>query len=198
MTIRRTSGWLVGLVLLAAATGCGSDSDSGGDTTGSEPAPTSAGSTSAPAPSQSEQPAAQESPAKRQKVKLDASGGGAGVALCTLFSTAEISERLGKEVGEGKPGGPLNSLCRWEVTGGESGYVQIQRVPADFYVAPTGSAGYKELRGVGKEGYTDGTGDDWEAAALHGEVMTSASIARSPKATPAGATALLKETLARG
>lgn len=196
MTVRRTSGWLTGLVLLAVATGCGSDSD--GAATGSTPAPTSTGATSAPAPSQSEQPVAQDSPAKRQKVKLDASGGGAGVALCTLFSTAEISERLGKEVGEGKPGGPLNSLCRWEVTGGESGYVQIQRVPADFYVAPTGSAGYKELRGVGKEGYVDGTGDDWEAAALHGDVMTSASLARSSKATPAGATALLKETLTRG
>jgi hypothetical protein len=192
MFVRRTGTLLAGALLLAA-TGCGGSDSNSPDAAGATPA----GSTSPTAPPSS-QPAAKDTPAAREKVVVSAEGGGAGKGLCTLFSAGELSSRLGAELGDGEISGPLDSACQWTVKSG-SGNVMIQRVPASFWSAPTLGKNYKALTGIGDKAYTSpGMFDgDWDAAALHGKFMTIASL-NGPNANAPTATALLKETLARG
>jgi hypothetical protein len=200
MSVRRMSGLLAGVILLTV-TGCGGgeDSPAAAPTTTSSAVgkePTNPASEQNPA---SAQPAAKDTPATRTKVVVDAEGAGAGNGLCTLFSTAEMSERLGLEVEAGQVGGPLDSACQWNVIAESGGNIAIQRVPASYWSAPTMGKDYHPLAGVGTKAYT-APGmfpGEWAAAALHGKVMTMASLV-GPKASAASAAALLKEALARG
>lgn len=134
----------------------------------------------------------------RKKVVVGPDGGGAGEALCTLFSTDEVTARLGLPVGAGEVSGPQDSACQWSVDSAEGGFVQIQRVDASYWTEPSLSKSFKKLAGVGKKAYTDtGFPGEWTAAAQHGKVMTVVGM-RSGKASREAAAALLKETLARG
>jgi hypothetical protein len=198
MFVRRTSTLLAGVILLAVA-GCGGTDSSSTDPAGATS--TAAASRTAPAESTappSSQPVAKDTPAAREKVVVNAEGGGAGKGLCTLFSAGELSSRLGAELGDGEISGPLDSACQWTVKTG-SGNVMIQRIPASFWSAPTQRKSYKALTGIGDKAYTSpGMFDgDWDAAAMHGKFMTIASL-NGPNANAPTATALLKETLTRG
>ena len=190
MSVRRTAvAWLI----LLALAGCGSETKA--DPAAGE-ASTPPGSTQPTIPAGDQSSPATKAPI-REKVVVDAQGGGAGKGLCTLFTAAELSGRLGFELGDGVIAAPLDSGCQWTGTV-ERGRVMIQRTGDDFWSVPKGQKGYKALTGIGDKAYAaPGMFKDWTAAALHGKYMTIVSV-KGPDAGAAKAAELLKETLTRG
>ena len=179
---RRGRAVATGLLLVAALTGCG---DEGGQ------------AAAPPAPATS-QPGSTPTKPAGTKVTTGPQGGDAGKGLCGLFSTEEIADRLGLPVGAGETAGPLGSACQWSVDSDDGGFVQIQRVPADYWTMPSMSKSFKPLPGVGKEAYTDtGLPGEWTAGALHGKEATVVGM-HNGKSSREAAAALLKETLSRG
>jgi hypothetical protein len=189
---QRLSVLVLLLSVVTAVAGCGDDDQAAA--AAGDPAPgTSASTTTEPGPSKN-----QPAQPVRKKVVVGPDGGGAGEALCTLFSSEEITARLGLPVGAGVISGPQDSACQWSVDSEDGGFVQIQRVDAEYWNEPTMSTSYKKLSGVGQKAYTDtGFPGEWAAVALHGKTMTAIGM-RNGKASREAAAALLEETLTRG
>jgi len=143
-----------------------------------------------------------------------------GAALCNLFTTAEITDRLGLEVSKGTAvkSGPY-SVCTWKTTtavnkrvpGG--GIVTITRADGRNYpdfekkitaVAKTKKAhGRRDLEGIGDRAFALGASVSgvpiWNAATLQGDLMTAVEVSGAQsKSSVATVTDFLVEVLARG
>ncbi|MEU4389544.1 hypothetical protein [Kribbella sp. NPDC023855] len=140
----------------------------------------------------------------------------AAKTLCELFSTAEISARLGlpvREVVAGKRG-PY-SVCTWTtvkpVEGG--GIVSITRGDANQYAAfsqemiaeakSKKARGRKQLEGVGDEGFAIGASVSgvpiWYAAVVHADRLTGVQLSGAGSKSSVGTIkAFMIEVLARG
>jgi hypothetical protein len=127
---------------------------------------------------------------------VDQEGGGAGIGLCTLFTTAEVARYLGDKPRDGKVTGTRDSACTWKVPGGST-YLTIEmHLPGEF-AAPTAAPQYRELTGVGDRGYSAAYGLNlWNAVALReGRDMTRV-IVHSPL-TVDDAVTILRDVLTR-
>ncbi|WP_433022648.1 hypothetical protein [Kribbella sp. CA-294648] len=136
--------------------------------------------------------------------------------LCEMFSTAEISARLGlpvRKVVAGKRG-PY-SVCTWTtvkpVEGG--GIVSITRADAGQYAAfsremvaeakSKKARGRKQLEGVGDEGFAIGASVSgvpiWYAAVVHADRLTGVQLSGAGSKSSVGTIkAFMIEVLARG
>jgi hypothetical protein len=140
----------------------------------------------------------------------------AAKSLCEMFSTAEISARLGLPVRKAvaRKRGPY-SVCTWTavkpVDGG--GVVTITRADAGQYaafsrdlIAEAGSRkarGRKQLEGVGDEGFAIGASVSgvpiWYAAVVHGDLLSGVQLSGAgSKASVGTIKAFMIEVLARG
>lgn len=137
-------------------------------------------------------------------------------SLCELFSTAEISTRLGLPVRKvvASRRGPY-SVCTWTavkpVEGG--GIVTITRADAGQYAAfshdmiaeakSKKARGRKQLEGVGDEGFAIGASVSgvpiWYAAVVHADRLTGVQISGAGSKSSVGTIkAFMIEVLARG
>ena len=137
-------------------------------------------------------------------------------ALCKLFTTAEITERLGLKVSNGTPAksGPY-SVCTWKtikpVVGG--GVVTITRAEGknfpDFEKEVTALAktqkahGRRQLKKVGDTAFALGASVSgvpiWHAVTLQGDLMTAVEMSGAKSKSSVGTiTGFLIEVLARG
>ncbi|MBM7789205.1 hypothetical protein [Tenggerimyces flavus] len=192
MNVRKSVVLLALLVPLAA---CGSNAAP----------PTTAATEEAPAPTKSAAPteaaptSAAPEPVARKKIVLGQGDGGAGEALCTFFTAAEIGDQIGAKVQPGVVAGPMGSACQWLLDSADGGNVMIQTTTDEYWTEPKLDPGakYKAVEGVGDQAYTAiGMFQDWTAAAKHDKLMTIVSI-NAPGASADVALAMLKETLAR-
>lgn len=136
-----------------------------------------------------------------------------GAALCSTFSTAEISELLGLPVRKVvvSKRGPY-SVCTWKTVKGE-GIVSITRGDGSLYSAyekeivaeanKKKARGRKELDGVGEVAFAIGASvsgvPNWYAAVLQGGYLTGIQVAGAGStASIATAKAFMIEILARG
>jgi hypothetical protein len=141
-------------------------------------------------------------------------------ALCNLFTTAEITDRLGLEVSKGTAvkSGPY-SVCTWKTTkavnarvpGG--GIVTITRADGRYYrdfekkvtaVAKAQKAhGRRDLQRIGDTAFALGASVSgvpiWHAATLQGDLMTAVELSGAKSKSSVGTiTDFLIEVLARG
>jgi hypothetical protein len=194
------------VVLILPLTACGASEPKAYGPTTAGPTKTSGPSTAAPADM-----------ASLAAERTQATG---AAALCNLFTTAEITDRLGLEVSEGTAvkSGPY-SVCTWKTTtavnkrvpGG--GIVTITRADGRNYpdfekkiraVAKTKKAhGRRDLEGIGDTAFALGASVSgvpiWHAATLQGDLMMAAELSGAKSKSSVGTiTDFLVEVLARG
>lgn len=137
-----------------------------------------------------------EAPKERKKPTMDEQGGGAGDALCTLFTTKELADRIGDELTDGEVAGPLGSACQWSGTTDERAvFVQVQMAPPKYWSKP--KTGYQDLSGIGKEAYSSsGMIAGFEATALTDDAVIAVSVAGTKESADLAAD-LLRTTFER-
>jgi hypothetical protein len=193
------------VVLILLLTGCGASKPKAYGPTTAGPTKTSKPSTSGP----TEVPSL---PAEHIHAT--------GAALCNLFTTAEITDRLGLEVAKGTAvkSGPY-SVCTWKTTAAVNkrvpggGIVTITRADGrnfpDFEKKITAAGkikkahGRRHLQGIGDTAFALGASvsgvPNWNAATLEGNLMTAVEVSGAKsKSSIATVTDFLVEVLARG
>ncbi len=134
-----------------------------------------------------------------QSTKDMHTGGAAGTAgdnpICKLFKADELTHYVGSSLGPGQnASGGLG--CQW-TTQDDNGDVMIVIVPKTYHEVPSLAEGYKELPGIGIQGFSAPSMGGWTAAAIVGEESIRVSAA-GEAASAASAEALLQETIKRG
>jgi hypothetical protein len=142
-----------------------------------------------------------------------------GAALCNLFTTAEITDRLGLEVSKGTAvkSGPY-SVCTWKTTTavnkrvpGGGGIVTITRADGKYYpdlekkirAVAKAKHGHRHLAGIGDTAFALGALVSgvpiWNAATLQGNLMTAVEVSGAKsKSSVRTVTDFLVEVVARG
>jgi hypothetical protein len=194
------------IVLILPLAACGASEPKAYGPTAAGPTKTSGPSTAAPA----DVPSLAAEPTRATT----------GAALCNLFTTAEVTDRLGLEVSKGTAtkSGPY-SVCTWKTTkavnkrvpGG--GIVTITRADGRNYpdlekkitaMAKTKKAhGRRDLQGIGDTAFALGASVSgvpiWNAATLQGDLVTAVEVSGAQsKSSVATVTDSLVEVLARG
>jgi hypothetical protein len=143
--------------------------------------------------------------------------------LCELYTPAEIEERLGLPVHEGKPvAGKSYASCRWlgvgmpaeakgvrpvptvvSITRGKAGQYADYRASITAVAEQRSASGGQDLRGVGDEAYAIGASVKgipiWYGGARHEDWMTAVEMSGGgSKAGVASVTELLLDIIERG
>ena len=124
----------------------------------------------------------------------DAKGEAADNPQCALYSKAEIAALAGEPVEAGH--NAASGLgCQWVASDGSGSTIVTVTTP-DNHVVTSGAEGFRELPGVGKDGFVAGKPGGWTAGAVTGAKAVFVSI-DSDKTSEASVIALLRQTLAK-
>jgi predicted small secreted protein len=113
---------------------------------------------------------------------------------CRMFTTAEAARYIGEAVEPGIDAG-LGTGCQWLAIDGD-GDVLVTIVPAGYHEPPKLATGYKELPGIGAEGFVAPELGGWVAGTIAGQDAIRVSIA-GETAREDSVVALLREALRR-
>jgi hypothetical protein len=125
----------------------------------------------------------------------DAKGSAANNPQCKLFTPAEIAKYLGQPVnaGQNAAGG---SGCQWPAKKDDEADAIVQVVASRYFVAPSGSKGFKPLPNIGSKGFVAQQYDGWSAGAIVGDLGIWVNVS-GKAAKDSSAIALLEETIKR-
>ena len=123
----------------------------------------------------------------------DAKGDASTNPQCKKFTVAEIGAYAGTPVNAGE-NAAMGTGCQWGARN-DNGFVMVQVVEAKDHNPTTGAPGYKELPGVGRDGFIVPDKEGGSAAAIAGD--KSVNIMITTGATEANVLAFLREAMKR-
>jgi hypothetical protein len=124
----------------------------------------------------------------------DTKGAAVNNPRCKLFSAAEASRYIGATVSTVE-NAAAGSGCQWAVGGG-NGSMMVQVLPASYHEPPKMAKGFKQLPGVGVEGFVLPELGGWGAGCISGKQAIRVSL-DGKGASEQTAIELLKDTMKR-
>lgn len=123
----------------------------------------------------------------------DAAGDASDNRECKKYTVAEIGAIVGTPVEAGE-NAAMGTGCQWSASN-DKGFVMVQVVDAKDHNPPSGAPGFKELSGVGTEGFIVPDPEGGSAGAIQGS--HSINIMITTGASEAQLLAFLREVLKR-
>ena len=123
----------------------------------------------------------------------DAAGNASDNPECKKFTVAEIGAIVGKPVEAGE-NAAMGTGCQWSASD-DNGFVMVQIVDAKDHNPASGAPGFKELPGVGTEGFIVPDAEGGSAGAIQGSHSINVMITTG--ASEAQTLAFLREVLKR-
>ncbi|MDR0787396.1 MAG: hypothetical protein LBG44_05970 [Gemmatimonadota bacterium] len=127
------------------------------------------------------------------KLTGDADGDAKDNAQCRMFTRAEIAVYADTPVEAGR-NAALGTGCQW-LAQNENGFVMVQIVRAQDHNPPSAAPGFRELPGVGSDGFVINEEGSWSAGAI--QDGRSINVEISTGAGEVQALALLREAMKR-